>query len=359
MASRSVAEDWLAQLTNTPTAPGHEDEVIAWVVQWVSRRPDLRLRQDEGGNLMISQRRRSRRAPLVAVAHMDHPGFVVTDREDAIAHIEFRGGVDAVYFENARVRFHRSGAIGRIVDYDGGTQSGSVSLPKGADVGQGDIGIWAFRARRPRKGRFLAPACDDLAGAAAALAALDRARRDPALGHMAVLLTRAEEVGFVGAIHAAKTGTIPPDSRVISIEASRASAVAPIGAGPVIRVGDAASIFDAELTNQITSAVRQSGINHQRKLMDGGSCEATAFGAYGLRATGLCLPLGNWHNRGNLDQVEAGTGEAQPMEEEISLDDYHGLIDLLLIAARVEEGSSGGLRDRLDSLYEETKGILG
>ena len=92
--------------------------------------------------------------------------------------------------------------------------------------------------------------------------------------------------------------------------------------------------------------------------MDGGSCEATAFGAYGYRATGLCLPLGNWHNRGNLDEFEAGTGEAIPMREEISLDDYHGLIDLLRVAARADESDSR-LRKRLDGLHEETKHLLG
>ena len=357
MASRSAAESWLAQLTHLPTAPGHEEEVVAWVRRWVSRRSDLRLRQDNGGNLLITQRRRSRRVPMIAVAHMDHPGFVITSVEGSEASFEFRGGVDEVYFEDARVTMHRTGEGGRVVDYDGGSQTGVMRLPRTTEVRPGDIGIWVFERRRARKGIFTAPACDDLAGAAAALAALDRARSDSALGHFAVLLTRAEEVGFVGAIHASKNGTIPEGSSVMSIETSRASAAAPIGAGPVIRVGDAASIFDAELTNAVTAAVRQAGIPHQRKLMDGGSCEATAFGAYGLRATGLCLPLGNWHNRGNLDEVEAGVGEAMPMEEEISLDDFHGLVELLSIAGRADL-TGDTLRGRLDALYEETKGIL-
>ena len=125
----------------------------------------------------------------------------------------------------------------------------------------------------------------------------------------------------------------------------------------MIRVGDAITVFDAELTNRIAGAVVAEGLVHQRKLMDGGSCEATAFGVYGYRATGLCLPLGNWHNRGNLDEFEAGTGEPVPKMEEIALDDYHGLIDLLDVAATAVHRHDG-LRDRLDALHEETKHVL-
>jgi hypothetical protein len=92
--------------------------------------------------------------------------------------------------------------------------------------------------------------------------------------------------------------------------------------------------------------------------MDGGGCEASAFGGYGYQAAGLCVALGNWHNRGNLDAVQAGTGEAVAMLEEISLDDFHGLIELILIAAAgVDELDD--LPARLDRLYESEKHLLG
>lgn len=92
--------------------------------------------------------------------------------------------------------------------------------------------------------------------------------------------------------------------------------------------------------------------------MDGGGCEATAFGVYGYRATGLCLALGNWHNRGNLAEVEAGDETAAvPMLEEISIDDFHGLIDLLLVAARAVDGDDSR-PERLDRLYESNRHYL-
>jgi endoglucanase len=288
---------------------------------------------------------------------MDHPAFVVTSVEDDEASFEFRGGVLAQYFVDARVEFVNGPARGKVLAYDPATRTGVIQV-SGPFPAPGDIARWRFGRRAFPAGHVAAPAFDDLAGCAAAIAALDRARDRPELSHFGVLLTRAEEMGFVGAIHASIAGGVPAGTRILSIETSRASADAPLGDGPVIRVGDASSVFDSELTNRITTAVREKGLAHQRKLMAGGSCEATAFGAYGFRAAGLCLPLGNYHNMGNLDQVERGSGKAVPMLEEIALDDFHGLIDLLLLAAEAVD-RDWGLRGRLDQVYSDGRHLLG
>ncbi len=141
----------------------------------------------------------------------------------------------------------------------------------------GDIGRWAFRADQLgiRNGRLRAPACDDLAGVAASLEAFDRLRSVDGAGHVGVLLTRAEEVGFIGAIAAATGGTIPTDARLICVEMSRSFDDSPIGAGPVVRVGDASSVFAPHLTGAMTEAAkslagRRSEFLFQRKLMAGG-----------------------------------------------------------------------------------------
>ena len=355
MADRSTAEKWLAELTHLPTASGREDAVVDWVSRWAARRDDLRVTIDSGGNVYITQKGRKRHAPVFAVAHMDHPAFVVRDEDGSF---EFRGGVDAPYFADAAIevvsRF--DGPAGRVLSYDPKTGHGSASWD--GPVEPGDIAMWAFADFVQKQGLFRAPACDDLAGAAAALAALDRSRQDSSLRHFGVMLTRAEEVGLIGAIHAAKHRTIPEGARLLSIETSRELPNARIGDGPIIRIGDRATIFDRELSNLICDAVAEAGLEHQRRLMDGGGCEATAFGVYGYRATGLCLALGNWHNRGNLAEVEAGDeAAAVPMLEEISIDDFHGLIDLLLVAARAVDGSDSRV-DRLDRLYESNRHYL-
>jgi endoglucanase len=356
MANRATAEKWLGQLTNLPTASGIEDAVVSWVEQWVSRRDDLRLLEDSGGNLLINQKGRRRKPPVLAVAHMDHPAFVIQDVDEGFASYEFRGGVNPEYFPDARVSVvSRDGGTGTVVSYDPATSKGTMEVR--GDVRPGDIAMWKMRKPRSRKDIHAAPANDDLAGCAAALAALDRARGKPELRHFGVLLTRAEEVGFVGALHAAKKMTIPVDARVLSIETSRALPTAPIGAGPVIRTGDAITVFDAELTNRISRAAQSSGLIHQRKLMDGGACEASAFCVYGYQATGLCMPLGFHHNRGNLDAFERGEADPVPMLEEISLSDFHGLVDLLLLAVTAVD-TPDVVEGRFDDLYDSSAHYL-
>ena len=61
MADRTTERRWLEQLTALPTAPGHEDRVMAWARSWVGRRSDLTARTDRHGNLLITQKGRLRR----------------------------------------------------------------------------------------------------------------------------------------------------------------------------------------------------------------------------------------------------------------------------------------------------------
>jgi endoglucanase len=92
--------------------------------------------------------------------------------------------------------------------------------------------------------------------------------------------------------------------------------------------------------------------------MAGGSCEATAFGAYGYEATCLCLPLGNYHNMGDLDRVQLGHVPARPAPEIISLSDFDGLVSLLITALPVFDDGPVDLSERLDEIYEEGRSVL-
>ncbi len=294
---------------------------------------------------------------------MDHPGFVVESIDGRTVTAEFMGGVMAPYFEAARVEFWDSNdavITGAVTAYDSPIAVIEVSGPI-RSLARGDIGRWRFASRSLgiRDDRLRAPACDDLAGVAAALAALDSARKDPQLAHFGVLLTRAEEEGLLGAIAACELGTIPGRARLLSIETSRAFPDAPLGAGPIVRVGDLSSVFDASLSNRVTDVVRKAGLRHQRKLMSGGSCEATAFGAYGYTATGLCLALGNYHNMVDIDGVTDGKRPALVGPEEIALSDFDGLVALMLAVASGIDGSTNRVRDRLATNFEARKDLLG
>jgi len=355
--TKRVSIEWLLELTDLPTASGCESRVVDWVKRWADRR-DLKVKTDEAGNLHISIRGRRRRRPVTAVAHMDHPALVVIENTRNRAIAELRGGVLAAYLEGAAVEHgDATRTIGRIESMTGGLASVSWRGP--GPVVPGAILRWRFPQANLgiKEDRLRARACDDLAGVAAALTTLVRAQ-EASESHFSVLLTRAEEVGFVGALAACDLATLPLDTQVLSIECSRELSDAPVGGGPIVRVGDGSSVFTSDLTNRIAEVAKRRRIRHQRKLMGGGSCEATAFMAMGYEATGLCLALGNYHNMVAIDQVLAQERRARLAPEEIDVNDFHGLVDLLSAVASDLNSTQSDFSERMSQIYQTERHLL-
>ena len=362
---------WLTELTSLPTAAGREDAVIQWIEKWVKRRRTCRLKRDRFGNLLIERavrgKRRAAGQPIFFTAHMDHPAFVVREViDDRHVAADFRGGVREAYFVGSRVQwFGQDGNAepvkGRVVGpHDAGGGSGGdkcwrIRLSRGVDAQPGDILTWDVGRSRIARGRLHAPACDDLAGLAAALAAFDQLSRRKTAGRVAVLLTRCEEVGFIGAIAACESGIIPKDARLIALENSKSFAESPIGGGPIVRVGDRTSTFDPDLTYRVGHVAQQlaaqnSTFRWQRKLMPGGTCEASAYQTFGYTATCVCLPLGNYHNMDEDNQCIAA--------ETISISDFDHLVTLLVGVGTSLDDEGVTLRERLDRLYASRKALL-
>jgi endoglucanase len=377
--SRRTHERWLKALTSIPTAAGHEGRVIGWIERWVAARRNLSIARDGGGNLFVRRRlprgARAARPPLFITAHLDHPAFVVLGVRRRDVQLEFRGTVHDPYFNRARIEIfagdgRRHGA--RIVALDAAAKPFkriTARLDKDVDVvASGDIARWAFDDRplpHVAGGLLHTHACDDLAGAAAALCAMDVLRSRKGMGHVALLFTRAEEVGFIGAIAACRDKSVPKRSRLICLETSRSFAESPIGAGPIVRVGDRMSVFEPNLTNTIGLIMTEhekarAGFRWQRKLMPGGTCEATAFSAFGYQSTCLCLPLGNYHNMVEIDRVTAGGRRAVVGPEFISVNDFHGLVEMLVVCAtKLDSPGRPSLRRRMDELMASHGYVLG
>jgi endoglucanase len=273
---------------------------------------------------------------LVLVAHLDHPGFAVTGVADGIATLTFRGGLAARHaVAGSPVDFFRRSTVepvGRgelvVADEDGGRLSGGRARALEGDVAAGDFAMWGFPGFDVVDGRITGRACDDLLGAAVVLSTLDQLSALQPEG-VAVwgLFTRAEEIGFLGTLEAIRLGTVPPWASVLSLECSQALPGAPQGGGVIVRVGDRRSIFDPGLSEALRAAAEavgrdQPAFRWQRKLMDGGTCEASAFCALGFRASGLALPLGNYHNAS-----DEGTGVGP---EHVAVDDYLAGVQLLV-----------------------------
>jgi len=361
--------NWLMEITAIPTAAGQEWRVVSWIEKWAKKQAGIVLKKDRFGNLLLTQKRRSSKKPIYITAHLDHPAFVVRKQiDEQHLEMEFRGGVNDAYFVGAKVEVFDNNDnkyIGTIESLDSKAKPFKrviVKLHKSVAgfLFEGDIARWCFKPPVVKDGLFHAPACDDLAGVAAAISALDIIKSIRSMGHIGVLLTRAEEIGFVGAIAAAKNKTIPKTSRLLCLETSRSFPESPIGAGPILRVGDKTSVFGPELTNAIAGIMNaQKNFQWQRKLMPGGTCESTAFCNYGYLSTCLCLALGNYHNMHDIDGVLHKKKPAKVAPEFISVNDFHGLIKMLSVVCRdLDKPRPATLRRSLERRIQKYRQIL-
>ena len=331
-----------------PTAPYHEDHVRACLVERLKGLDGITIRQDEFGNLHAQYEfEGDQRAPFRLVAHMDHPGFTV-DREHGL--LEFGGGVEEGYFVGKRISYFgedhlESLGTARIVATKFLAEKKLVRVdevfPSGAT-----FAMWDLPPARCTKTRFVSRACDDLVQVATVLALLRRLSAAKARANVHALFTRAEEVGFAGTLAALK-GKQPLEAiPTLSLETSQAKGFARVDGGPVVRVGDRLSIFDSKVTHWLETAFRdlkkiKASTLHQRLLMGGGTCEASAFQRAGLPTGALCVGLNNYHNRGLGNTIRS---------ESVSLRDWQGLYDFLFFLA-TEAISPGAADDEVGQRF--------
>jgi endoglucanase len=283
--------DIIRPILAQPTAPFHEDAVRAEILMQLAQIPRVHVEQDDFGNVIARYEGCAGHAEYAFAAHMDHPGYVGE---------EFLGGVPESYREKK---------------------------PPVRDFGA--FAMWDLPACEVRDGRIHSRACDDLIGCGAIVALFQQLERLGAEATVYGLFTRAEEVGFVGAIHLAKSGRVPLDLTIVSLETSseKSPGAGKMGEGVIIRVGDKTSIFDDAATAALTHAATEAKIPHQRCLMSGGTCEATAYQLYGYRTAALCVALGNYHNCGP---------DLTIAPEFVSLDDVAGMVQLMTRACTHE-----------------------
>jgi len=298
---------------------------------------------------------------------MDHPGMVAERMRDArTLEARFHGWVLIDYVRGTRVRFFSGGEeVAGVVTEATPDEHDRITVPKSvvirvkSPVKPGSPGMFDQGEGRTRGKRFLSRAIDDLGGLSAALAMIDRLHRKPPVSPVAVLLTRAEEEGFIGAIAAAtKPQLLRKSDRIIAIETSAMQPYAPQGAGAIIRVGDKTSIFNSALTYFLTQqaealAKRDKSFKFQRALMPGGTCEATVYDAYGFTAASICVALGNYHN---MDKAKRKIGP-----EFIDVVDWKNMVKLFIRVAENGhdfDGSTRALRERVEKRYRRLSHFL-
>ena len=350
-----VQMGFLFELLRQPTAPFREQQVRAFAETALAKWEIPHCR-DPHGNLLVGVdgpddyrrllRTRSDDPVRLFIAHMDHPGFHA-DRwlDPRRLAIRWYGGSPVKHLAGAKVWLSAGAgyiAEGRLRNVKLHPQGYALQfaevrleddrLFRTSPAARHLYGGFMFRAPVWLSGqRIYTKAADDLVGVFAILQtahALYRqrgAQRPPFIG----LLTRAEEVGFVGAVAHLELGWAAARHRplvAVSLEASRTLPGARVGKGPVVRLGDRRTVFDADgmqLLSELAERVLPKA--YQRRIMDGGACEATATTAFRIPTIGLTVPLGNYHNQG----LEGGADCPRPLgpaPEFVHLDDVQGLL---------------------------------
>ncbi|MBK8267574.1 MAG: hypothetical protein IPK83_04425 [Planctomycetes bacterium] len=372
----------LRNIVNLPTAPFVETSVIRFITDFIADRPALRLSRDRFGNMLVryQPKRKSKLVgrPVLFAAHMDHPGFVATKMVDKNhVHAEWRGWVQSQYFHHAKIQFFSGGrwipAVVTDVQLHKATKAearqaaasarsfGAEGPPDGiiakvkSPVAKNSPGMWALSDATIKGTRLHARACDDLAGLAAILCMLDEVCKTKSPVPTFAFFTRAEEVGFAGALAAVADKTVPRNTVVVAVENSKAITGVGVGDGPVLRVGDKATVFTPAATAYCHVVAdklkeRDKTFAYQRKLMDGGTCESTAYCHHGYDATGICLPLVNYHNM-DMDKKKIAP-------ESIDTRDFLNLVKWFVALSKAPatlkfDGTHPGLDDRLSALLKK------
>lgn len=318
-------------LTSVPTAPFYEDAVAAKALGWIKDTLGKKVRVNRYKGGIVIRYQGVPGASLVLAAHLDHPAFHIDRVTKKGARAKVQGGL--------KIPILRGAAIAAFP----ARPKDNTPLARGV-LGEGKGGIFPVTWTTPLKGtpRFatldlvpcarkgpwlLSRSIDDLVGCAISLEVLRRIVKSKAKTNLTVILSFAEEVGFVGVLSLIKESRISLDDSILSIETSKWNKDARQGRGPVIRVGDKTSLFDANLLallDDSATALKGRRLKTQRTRLIGGSCEATAFVAFGYESAGLSIALENYHN----------TGPTGPAPEMVHYKDIDPAVSLLVEAAK-------------------------
>ncbi|MDH5632217.1 MAG: hypothetical protein OEZ10_04400 [Gammaproteobacteria bacterium] len=354
-------QNFLFSLLSQPTAPFREQFVSAVARDFLDRY-HLPYFLDPAGNIVIGVNSVAGYKKLLKdatdepvrmfMAHMDHPGYHgVKWIDDRRLKVKWHGGTPTRHVAGAEV--YCAGNDGRI----GSGRLAGVTLVKGGWAMDSAEIVFkqplsprppatelfgSFRFRKPvwlQGKRIYTNAADDLAGVFTVLRLARKLSRLKGSAPFIGLLTRGEEVGFVGAINHFELGWFERYRNkllCVSLEASRTLPGAVVGKGPIVRLGDRRTVFNADALKVATDVAEKLLPNrYQKRIMDGGACEATAATIYGLTTIGITVPLGNYHNQG----FEGGPdcrGKAGPAPEFIHIDDLES--ELLLCAGLMRRG---------------------
>ncbi|MBI4403759.1 MAG: hypothetical protein HY537_06345 [Deltaproteobacteria bacterium] len=381
----------LQKILSQPTVP-YRESLVASVIMSELDRHCVPFFSDPVGNLVIGAEslkayrlRLSKRSsePLrLFMAHMDHPGFHGIQWENPKRlHVKWHGGSPTRGLAGSQVWLATRGGFvgtGRLSEIqmtpsrnalEGAVvQLASTEVFEKCKRARELFGAFKFRSEIWNGGQIIyTKAADDLVGSFVVLELALKiwgSKKRFLRNNFVALLTRAEEVGFIGAIGHFELGWLQKARRpvlCVSVETSRTFPGAEIGKGPVIRLGDRTSIFDPDGTQWLSQIANKClSRRHQRRIMDGGTCEATAATAFGIKAVGLSIPLGNYHNT-NFNGGPDSNVKLGPAPEFVSARDIESCKKLCFELVRSKMGTKPWhqWRFRFSKMRKQAERLLG
>lgn len=309
-----LTKDILKKVFASPTAPFREQFVLR-SIEDIAKSKKWPYTWDKFGNFILGVKNIKELAVgkrVLLFAHTDHPGFHILKQTDAYTlEAKWYGGAPFKKMKGAKVRIYDPALStlsyeGRVTEFESGAYKRTgmrmkIRLKRQAKVAKGSFGAFDFSAYQFQGNKVVTRVADDLAGCVLALGAYSDLKGKQKQ-NIACVFTRAEEVGYIGCLSFLKSYQISKHSFAISLEASRTLPGALLGKGPVLRLGDRSTLFDnpaSQYLKWVADNIKHKDFCYQRRIMDGGSCEATALNHFGVRTTGLAVPLANYHNEGS------------------------------------------------------------
>jgi endoglucanase len=336
---------FLKKLSEAFGVSGHEGEVRAIILEEIRDRVD-ECRVDAMGNLIARRKARgSSTLRVMAAAHMDEVGLMVTQIEDAgLLRFAKVGGIDdrvlparVVFVGDARVpgvisfkpvHLTEKGERDKVIDYKQLTIDVGASSKGEAEklVHRGDCAVFAtdfIKIPSPDSWRAIrGKALDDRVGCAILVELL----KEKLPFELVAAFTVQEEVGLRGARVAAYAED--PDAAVVlectaANEVPNRKDVSPstrIGEGPAITIMDNSFFADPRLVEHFLSIAERKKIPVQIKQPNIGGTDAGAIqrSRRGVPAVTLAVPARYIHspaaimNEADFEHAQALVREAMP-----------------------------------------------
>jgi YD repeat-containing protein len=286
---RNLLLEHITKLAKTPTAP-YNEQAFAAVLQERLAAQDIRFKYDAYGNLFARIRRHNPARQIAFVAHMDQPALRVTHVDGTLVTCVREGFLPSKTAPKTEVLFPQTHTTGTVLEHT--PETVTVELHKAApSLHIHSYGQYSHPSTRITAETFCSQHNNAVLSCASLLTALEHLGSLTEPVDVWALFTRADQLKTQGSVAVAIEQTLPRGTWIVSIEAVQAHARIATHNGPAIQTGTPNLPFDRKVTALLQAAATQNNIPSQHAVLDGKTCSASAFTAFGYATSALGIPF--------------------------------------------------------------------